>query len=88
LDNISLNADSFTVYFGDVLNTETKTGNQYYLLGTYVEIPYNLSPSRVRLHREIINEYETGGKDFDGIIQALCIMKEVFMEIFVGENVK
>lgn len=62
LDNVSLNENSFTVYFGDVLNTETATGNQYYLLGTYIEIPYSLNTIMVKLHREIVNEFETGGE--------------------------
>ena len=63
LDNISLNENSFTIYFGDVLNTETQTGNTYYLLDTYVQIPYSLEDGYVKLHRGIVNEYETGGFD-------------------------
>jgi hypothetical protein len=64
LDNISLNDNTFTVYFGDVLNTETDTGNTYYLLDTYIEFPYTLNPSMVKLHRGIVNEFETGGPDY------------------------
>jgi hypothetical protein len=61
LDNVSLNENSFIVYFGDILNTETTTGNTYYLLDTYIQIPYTLSTSGCKLHRGIVNEFETGG---------------------------
>jgi len=64
LDNISLNENTFTIYFGDILNTETKTGDTYYLLGAYVEVPYSLVPEQIRFHREIVNEFETGGADY------------------------
>lgn len=66
LDNISFNEKTFTIYFGDILNTNSKTGLQYYLLDTYVEIPYSFEPGRFLLHRGIINEYEWNGtNDFD-----------------------
>lgn len=71
LENISFGDSSFMVYCGDVLNTETKTGNQYYLLDTYLQIPYTFEPSNLKLHRGIVNEFEcdkSNGYRYSGFV--------------------
>lgn len=64
ITNIDLQDTGFMIDFGDVLNTETSTGNQYYLLGTYVWIPYSFNPNQCKLHRRIVNEYETNSSPY------------------------
>jgi hypothetical protein len=63
ITNIDLQDKGFMIDFGDILNTETKTGDQYYLLGTYIFIPYTFEPNYLRLHRAIINELEADPND-------------------------
>jgi hypothetical protein len=48
----------FTIYFGDILNID-KNDNKYYLLQTYLEVSYSYNSVNCKLHRGIINEFET-----------------------------
>tara|TARA_R110000868_G_scaffold383163_1_gene649945 strand:+ start:714 stop:1547 length:834 start_codon:yes stop_codon:yes gene_type:complete len=57
IDFISFGKDTFTVNFGDVENVDTE-GNKYWLLETYVEIPYNFYAASIRLHRGIVDVLE------------------------------
>lgn len=71
IDNISFNEEVFIIKFGDIKNIPVYSEDdiatnsndiEYYLLETYIEIPYTFEPGKCRLHRGIINEYETGGE--------------------------
>ncbi len=70
IENIDLQDNGFMIKFGDILNTETKTGDTYYLLDTYVFIPYTFEPNKLQLHRGVINELEAeeGTYDYSGFV--------------------
>lgn len=57
----------FIVYFGDILNTD-RQGNQYYLLETYLQIPYSFEPILCKLHRGIVNEFESEFGNYSGFV--------------------
>lgn len=57
----------FIVYFGDILNTD-RQGNQYYLLETYLQIPYSFEPIFCKLHRGVVNEFECEGFEYSGFV--------------------
>lgn len=61
LNNISLNSSTFTIKFGDIENIRTETEFKYTLLDTYIEVPYTFNYSKIKLHRGIVNEFETEG---------------------------
>jgi len=63
IDYIDLQETCIMVYLGDIENTTTETGFKYFLLDTYLQIPYDFDPLYCQLHRGIINEYETGGEN-------------------------
>lgn len=67
ITNIDVQDEGFMISWGDVLNSPLdKTGykyadNDYYLLGLYTYIPYSFEPGKIKLHREVVNEFETSG---------------------------
>lgn len=62
---IDFQKDHFLIYFGDIKNTYVGgsrgtqgDGSEYYLLDTYVKIPYEFHSDKCRLYRGVVNEYE------------------------------
>lgn len=68
ITNISFGENSFIIKFGDIKNIpvydedeypeEQEKDIEYYLLDTYIEIPYTFEAINMKLHRGIINEFE------------------------------
>lgn len=57
IEDVSFGDQSFVVKYGDILNTDTE-GNEYYLLDTYLEIPYSFESVNIKLHRGIVDVLE------------------------------
>jgi hypothetical protein len=62
ITNISFNENTFTIYFGDVENTD-KEGHISLLLETYIEIPYDFTANNLKLHRGIVDILECNPND-------------------------
>lgn len=57
ITNISFNDNTFTIFLGDIVNTDPQ-GHTSILLQTYLEIPYTFESHRIRLHRGIVDVLE------------------------------
>lgn len=57
IENISFGETTFTIFLGDILNRDSM-GNTYKLLETYIQVPYDFTPSNLKLHRGIVDVLE------------------------------